>query len=108
VYACACCGAGATRHVVLQVQARQRQTNRSSTELGATLQAVRRLTPPGTERARRSADEQTLLISLRTEMKNSVQRMPERSIANAMYNITALRAADKILMMRALQAIESW
>jgi hypothetical protein len=77
----------------------------SHTELGATLQAVRRLTPPGTERKRRGSNEQALLKELQYELKREMKRLAPRTLANSVFNITVLRAADKATYSKAVLAI---
>jgi hypothetical protein len=90
------------------VQNQQRTVGRSSTELGATLQAIRRLTPPGAEKKPREHAEKQLLTELLRELKREVKKMPPRSLANCLFTITRLRAADKTLMSKAVQAVSGW
>lgn len=52
-----------------------------------------------------SADMKVLQKELLQETKNSLKDMPSRSLANILFNLTLLRAADKVLLAQAAQEI---
>lgn len=84
------------------MQARSREIGRSSTELGAVLHSMRQLVP---DVKNPSADIRVLQKELLQEAKNSLKYMTNRSIANVLFNLTLLRAADKCLLAAATQEI---
>ena len=89
------------------MQARQRVEGRSTNEVGATLQAVRRLMPKGTEKQPVPNDVKMLLFSLKDDLKRMLPEASERSISNSLFTLTSLRFADKQLMMAAVNELEA-
>ena len=98
----------AHEHAEPTLQARQRTEGRSGTEFGATLQAIRRLTPLGSEKAKKSNTERVLHKSLLREFKREVKRLPPRTLANSLYVVAELHIADKVLMSKAVQGVSRW
>lgn len=52
-----------------------------------------------------SSDIKVLQKELLQEAKNSLKYMTNRSVANVIFNLTLLRAADKVLLAAAAQEI---
>lgn len=86
-----------------------RTPGRSHVELGATLAAVRRLTPMQNmpNPSERPMAEQVLLEELRDEVKSVVADLSPRSLASALFNLATLRAADKRLFKTAVDVIDT-
>lgn len=89
------------------VQNRDRVTDRSSIELGATLQAIHRLSPHVSKKDRVPTLVKQLRKDLVREMKRTVKKMPARTIANCIFNMASLKLADKALMSKTVDAIGS-
>ena len=88
-------------------QNRDRVADRSSIELGATLQAIHRLSPHVSKKERVPALVKQLRKDLVREMKRTVKKMPARTIANCIFNMASLKLADKALMAKTVDAVGS-
>jgi hypothetical protein len=60
---------------------------------------------PGERRGDRRKKVKRLFKDLRKEMKRTVRKMPNRTVANSLFAITHLKEADKAMMSKAVSTI---
>jgi hypothetical protein len=87
------------------LQDTEREYDRSGIELGATLKALLDVMSKEELRGEKPKPVRRLFKDLRKEIKRTIRKMPNRTLANSLFAITSLKEADKAMMSKGVQSI---
>lgn len=87
------------------MQDTEREYDRSGIELGATLKALLDVMSKAELRGEKPKPVRRLFKDLRKEIKRTIRKMPNRTLANSLFAITSLKEADKAMMSKGVQSI---